>query len=241
MPGARRLLTCALAPLVVLLAAAAPAQADPTLTFAGACFAPGQPIGMQLAGFNPGEHVRITYHKEGPTDAPPTQWEWEIAAGSVLADGTVVVNPQNAPGHPRGPLAEAPGTIPFAAYAQDSNGNPSGPIAFANLTVANMHESHIRPQGGERPNRAMTYALTGFLFGPTIYLHYAYEGRLVKTIALGAPQAPCGTLKAKVRRWPIRRPKAGLWFLVFDQHKGFANDPKHQIITRVQVRARARR
>jgi hypothetical protein len=220
------------------LAAAAPAHADPSISFDRACYTTGDDVQIHLAGFAPQSHAKVVFHREGPTALPPTEWQWEVPTGSTQPDGTVLTSPTGAFENPNGRSSVIPGTIPYAAYQQDSDGNPVGPIARADMTVASFAESHIRPKGGERPSHSETYTLSGFALGQNAYIHYAYKGKLVKTIPLGAPQAPCGMLKKTVKRWPIRHPKAGLWYLVLDQHAGFANDPHHQIIYSVKVAKR---
>jgi hypothetical protein len=61
----------------------------------------------------------------------------------------------------------------------------------------------------------------GFVGARTLYAHYARNGRLYRTVAIGALSAPCGTLSKTVAKFPFRPIRAGSWRIQFDGHRRY--------------------
>jgi len=99
-----------------------------------------------------------------------------------------------------------------------------------------------------KPSKKVRFIGRGFTDGggTMVYAHYVRAGKLRKTVALGAPQGPCGTLDVKRRQIPISKPKTGRWTLQVDNQQAYSPQPfgvfvRLAITVRRVLRAQARR
>ncbi len=58
-----------------------------------------------------------------------------------------------------------------------------------------------------------------------VYGHYVRAGKLRKTVTLGVPQGPCGTIDVRKRQIPITKPKTGRWTLQVDNQQAYSSRP----------------
>jgi hypothetical protein len=97
-----------------------------------------------------------------------------------------------------------------------------------------------------KPSKKVRFIGRGFTDGTVVYGHYVRAGKLRKTVALGTPQGPCGTLDVKRRQIPISKPKTGRWTLQVDNQQAYSPQPfgvfvRLSITVRRVLRAQARR
>jgi len=99
-----------------------------------------------------------------------------------------------------------------------------------------------------KPSKKVRFIGRGFTDnGATmVYAHYVRAGKLRKTVALGAPEGPCGTIDGKHRQIPISKPKTGRWTLQVDNQAVYSPQPagvfvRLAITVRRVLRAQPRR
>jgi hypothetical protein len=70
--------------------------------------------------------------------------------------------------------------------------------------------------GYTNPTGRIQLRAYGFIGSGKLYAHYARNGRLYKTVAVGSLSSPCGTLGTSVAKFPFRPVPAGSWRIQFD-------------------------
>jgi hypothetical protein len=75
--------------------------------------------------------------------------------------------------------------------------------------------------GYTRPTGRVRLRAYGFVGSRKLYAHYAHNGRLYRTVAIGALASPCGTLSKTVAKFPFRPVPAGGWQIQFDGRRGY--------------------
>jgi hypothetical protein len=75
------------------------------------------------------------------------------------------------------------------------------------------------------PARRVRFVGRGFIDGDGIYGHYLRAGKLRKTVLLGRPQGPCGTIDERHRQIPIRHAQIGRWTLQVDNQAVYSPQP----------------
>jgi hypothetical protein len=82
----------------------------------------------------------------------------------------------------------------------------------------------LRPRQA-RPSKRVRFRGRGFTGSGQVYAHYLYGGKVRKTVRLGRTRGACGTIAARRRQIPLRRPRTGAWTLQVDQRRDWAADP----------------
>jgi len=186
-------------PLAVLLALAVPATAQAaTLQPLKGCYvsaspedAQREPVEVLASGFTPGATVDVDV--DGARQ--------EVVAGP---DGSVRATAP-APYHPSGYRT-------FAVAAIE----PANPANFAYAqTLVSALELSVSPTKA-RPRSKVRFRARGFTSGEPVYAHYLFKERPRRTVLLGEPEGPCGSLKVRRRQFPMKKPKLGEWTLQAD-------------------------
>jgi hypothetical protein len=189
--------------LVLSFAAALPASAGAaTVTVDAPCYRESTQINFTLAGFTPSEFVTLGYNG-GLLDAVQVGADGAFA-GSFGAGRTG-----------DGELVHT--TVLTAA-------DPAGNVASTPVRVS-IPSVSVKPTN-VKPSKKATIKISGFFDVATLYAHYAYTKSEVshplrKTIKLGKPQGPCGTLTYRGKLLPISKPKSGVWEIQVDGRFGF--------------------
>jgi hypothetical protein len=188
------------APLAaVLLALAAPAAAQAaTLHPLEPCYVSASPeesqretIPLRAGGFTPAAVVDV--------DVDGQQSE-----ATAAADGSVAVDAV-APYQPTG--------VRSFRVTLTERASPANYVTAETLVSA--LELIVRPREA-RPRERVRFKLRGFTLGLPLYAHYLFEGEHRRTVSLGTPEGPCGSLKVKRRQFPMKHPKRGHWTLQAD-------------------------
>jgi len=83
-------------------------------------------------------------------------------------------------------------------------------------------------RGRGKPRGHMVVDAYGWTFlDPTLWAHYFRRGSLVKTVRIGTLTGPCRDLRKRVRQFPFRRVRPGIWSVFFSTTRRFdrQNDP----------------
>jgi hypothetical protein len=197
-----------LAALVAFAAPAAPAAAAPTMQPLKPCYVSAgeaadrrEPMQIVGSGFTPN------------------------AAVDVLIDGAAVAS---GAADPLGEL-EASVSAPYQDAGERAftlsvveRDNPANVASTpSRVTALGMT---LRPRQA-RPSKRVRFRGRGFTGRGPVYAHYLYAGRVRKTVRLGRPRGTCGTIFARRRQIPLRRPRTGDWTVQVDQRRDWAADP----------------
>ena len=189
--------------LVLTVAVAFPAAASAaSLTVDAPCYRQGARVNFTLAGYTPGEFVTLSYNG-GLLDA--------VQVGS---DGSYLGSFD----------AGRTGDGETVHSTQLIGSDPAGNTASAAVLVSVPFVS-VKPTN-TKPSKLATIKVSGFFDVATVYAHYAYTKSdvshpLKKTIKLGKPQGPCGTLTYRGKLLPFKKPKSGVWEIQVDGRFGF--------------------
>lgn len=190
----------ALPTLAALLATAAPAAAEPSLTPLKPCYVSAvseeqessEAISLTGSGFTPGASVEITVDGN--------------AAGRTTAssDGSLVYGLSS-------PLQRS-GEREFTVTATEAGQVPATVVSrVAALRVT------VRPKKA-KATQTVTFTGRGFTEpGVPVYLHHMLRGRNRRTVKLAQPTGPCGTFTVRRKQFPMRRPASGIWTFRFEQ------------------------
>lgn len=198
--------------ILVVLAAAPAAQAQtqqqpPTMFPLHACYRSVAPdtretVGIVADNFTPGAQVSVTV--DGTTLADPAiANEKGEVLGSVLAP------------------YKARGARPFAVTLTEVQLPEHTATQQSRVAALDVR---LKPSSA-RPSSRVRFLGRGFTDGTTIYGHYLRAGKLRKTVALGAPQGPCGRLDVVRRQIPVRHPATGRWTLQVDNQRAYSESP----------------
>jgi hypothetical protein len=201
----------ALAGAAGILAAAAPAAAQPRLNVPlAACYVSvdavnRQPIEVSASGFSP--NARVDPYVDGalqPIEPP------------ALADAN---------GDLKGRL-QAPwvpdGQRLFTLRLVDRD-NPANVVpATAKVSALSVKLSPPRA----RPSRRVRFTGRGFTGAGAVWAHYLHQGQLRRTVRLAMPHGDCGTFSVRARQIPLVRPETGDWTVLVDQERRYAPIPQ---------------
>jgi hypothetical protein len=152
-------------------------------------------------GFTPGQTVTVAI------DGVP------VESGTANTDGEVV-GAVRAPHQRRG---ERPFTVTMTEDNQPAN------TAGATTRVTAL-AFRLKPRRA-RSSARVRFIARGFTDGTEVFAHYVRADKHRKTVRLGAPQGPCGTISVKRRQIPVKRPALGRWTLQVDNSPSWSDEP----------------
>jgi hypothetical protein len=159
-------------------------------------------VRVQAGGFTPGAKADVSID------------------GAVLADDVTVLADGTVSGEVTAPYQES-GERPFTLTVTETD-RPSNTVSAASRVTALA--MRLKPRKA-KPSKKVRFIGRGFTDGTMVYGHYVRAGSLRKTVELGPPQGPCGTIDVKRRQIPIRRPKTGRWRLQVDNQPVYSTRP----------------
>ncbi len=147
-------------------------------------------------------------------------------AVDVLIDGTVIANDVKAlpDGSIKGQVSapfQAKGERAFTLTVTEAD-KPANTASWTSRVTALA--MRIKPKEA-RPSKKVRFIGRGFTDGEKIYGHYLRGGKVRKTVTLGRPNGPCGTIDVKRRQMPISKPKVGRWKLQVDNQPAYSSVP----------------
>jgi hypothetical protein len=99
---------------------------------------------------------------------------------------------------------------------------PSNTVSTASRVTALA--MRLKPRKA-KPSMKVRFIGRGFTDGTEVFGHYVRAGKLRKTVSLGPPQGPCGTIDVRRRQIPLTRPKTGRWTLQVDNQAVYSSRP----------------
>jgi hypothetical protein len=159
-------------------------------------------VHVQADGFTPGSEIDVSIDGVVVAD--------NVAA---LADGSVV-------GDVSAPY-RASGERPFTLTVAETERPANTVSTTSRVTALAMR---LKPRKA-KPSSTVRFTGHGFTDGPLVYGHYLRAGKLRKTVSLGPPQGPCGTIDVRRRQIPITKPKTGRWTLQVDNQPDYSSQP----------------
>ena len=214
-PITRTVRACGLV-LTAALAVPALATAAPTLTADLPCYSPGQPIGLQGAGYTPAGDVGVVFslagahgNNTGPVKDPlkadaaggihGTLPAPQLASDSDMRETVTLTATDQARIGPTGPIG--PPEESFAATQFT--------LSAVDVLVIPWLIGHVSPRG------LTTFRVNGWEPYRKVYAHYFLNGRRIKTVEIGSVSGPCGDMTKKVRQFPFRPVPAGRYRIRF--------------------------
>lgn len=193
-----------------------------TLTTDRACYRSTELMATTITGFPAGSNPTFTGN-DVPLRAQYQGGEETFLTG----DGTINLQaPYLEVGETHGKLA---------VKAQITVENPDGLNTFLTATktvdLVNAFSAFMKPFGATA-GAMVTYTITGAVELQPVYLHITrqnYRSSRVaerRTILLGTPKPPCGTLKVRMRVLGVAHPKVGVYSRTVDLHKDIVKDYK---------------
>jgi hypothetical protein len=220
--GVLRCVRALAATVLLLLAAAAPAQAAVSMDALKPCYVSD--------GDAPEKREKIVVHATGFTPLAALTLAIDGApVATGMADAFGVANAEvPAPFQGRG---ERPFTLSVV-----ENLNPVN-LAVATSRVTNLGVT-LRPNPA-RAARRVRFSGRGFTNDAPVFGHYVFGGKLRKTVRfVRRSTLPCGVFHARRKQIPIRRPATGDWLLQVDQQRRYAKQPVTSNLQRVIIRVR---
>lgn len=199
---------------VALVAGAAAQTPSPTISFDRPCYAPGDPMTFQGAGYTPNGPVNLFFSTPGrygsfdTAAAPDGNITGQIAAPDAddflrddefAADVFVTSNDQTR----------------IEQHAEP----PESLFGTAQFRLSRWGVWYRSATGRIVANRRVTFRAVGFAHAidRALYIHYRLRGRTVKTVKLGTLTGPCGDLtRSLTRAFPFRGVRPGTYTLVFN-------------------------
>jgi hypothetical protein len=205
----RRAAALALALAVPAVAAAGASAAVITPVYAKGyqCYVNPSPlkpvnIGIFGTGFTPGNDIEI--EGDQVADHAPA-----LANGSIafITRGPILGTPD-------------PGYKVFTISALDeSDVNAMNPLATTKIRVANF--AFDTTPASARLTSKVRWSFSGFPLGKEIYAHFTHSGRQIGALKFGHAKAPCGTLSAKARFFPLSRVAPGTYGVQVDASRRY--------------------
>lgn len=202
--------------LLIALLVPASAQAVVTIDPLKPCYVSAEtPAGPQTegiliraTGFTPNSTVDLSL------DGQPVQ-----GGQGLQVDNTGLLALQSAVPAP----FVANGTREFPLTLTEVN-NPANTATATAMTAA--LDVGVTPRRA-RPSKVIRFKGGGFTAPTGVYAHYLFKGKLRKTVRMVRKTNVCGGWTAHRQQIPVKRPKAGLWTIQFDQSKRYrdATDP----------------
>jgi hypothetical protein len=218
--------TTVLLPVLCALAAAVPATADAaSVSLDRPCYANPVPGHATLkvagAGFKPGDTVDVTGQ--------------QIFSSATVGPGGAFAVQVPAPVLPTISPLSAPAPVTLTATSET---NP----AFTSSTSFLLTNFAFATTPGQGPASGRTnWVFSGFPTGATIYGHFIFRGRLRGTHRFGRAQGPCGTLKVKAKRLPVRKVSFGAWQVQLDTRARYRKGVQPSITGQTLVQPRLTR
>jgi hypothetical protein len=196
------------------------AAATPTLTVDKPCYTSGEDITFNGGGYTPSGNVGFLFSLKGPKGSnilgfrPPAVADTAggihyVARAPDLASSDDTEEDLFATANDETRLA--PPNVPDA--------NSFG-AAQAKLSVWDV-SADPWDSGLAAPLKRMKIRAFGFEPAKRLWAHYVLHGKVVKTVALGALQGPCGDLTKTIRQFPFRPVPAGTYQVYFEGQKVF--------------------
>jgi hypothetical protein len=159
-------------------------------------------INVLARGFTPGSAVDVSID------------------GVVVADDVVALQDGTISGQVTAPYQER-GEREFTLTATETD-RPSNTISTTSRVTALA--MRLKPRKA-KPSKKVRFIGRGFTDGTMVYGHYVRAGKLRRTVELGPPQGPCGTISVRRRQIPVKRPKTGRWKLQVDNQPTYSRRP----------------
>ena len=178
----------------------------------------GAQVSVIGSGFNAGDQIMIS----GGTKPVTT-----VAA----SDGTIaaiIPGPVLTTSGPTQHIYTGPGEQTYTLTAQDETDTVTA--ATTTVTMANLSVDTV-PSQGIPPSRPVTWQLSGFAPGRTIWVHYFYRHRVVTQMQLGRATGACGMLTSKHLLFPGGHPRTVTYGVVIDQSKRYRKSTRPRIVT----------
>jgi len=200
-----------LAALVVT--AVAPAANAAQITTDRGCYPVGDDVRVSLTGMPVGESVDVRVDDDVAA---------EVSIDSGGAGSATVMAPKGRP--PR----------PIKLRAQVSLQILAESFFRVSVPVVEMSPASAKP------TTRVTYSLSGFAGSGSIYAHVARGGKLLRSVEVGTPAAPCAELRVRIPQLPLSRPPKGLYTVQFDQQRAYRARRAGSVVRSVRVRFAAR-
>jgi hypothetical protein len=126
------------------------------------------------------------------------------------------------------------GERPFTIRLTDPDPNHGNSTATVQgrVSALSVDQVPIRPRSTSSKVR---FGVRGFTTPGIVYAHYVHAGRSRKTVRIGKPTGPCGTVARRLRQFPFRHPpQVGTWIIAFDQQERYS--PQSPRRTNLSVR-----
>jgi hypothetical protein len=204
---------------VLAAAWAAPAWANPAVAVDRECYLPDQSVQLTGSGFTPNGAVNVFL----------SALEQDAAgafAGQAAADGSLSMQFTIDRGFLRpGSVSEA-----MAVTANDmtlvyQGAGPDTAVGFDTFLLSDVGV-HVDAwdDGQVKPRARTTFRIFGLNddLDERVYAHYLLRGRVVKSVALGRLEAPCGDLVARKRQFAFRPVPAGRYTVLFNAEPRYA-------------------
>ena len=210
--AAAALLALAAPSLAVAQVPPTPPTATAAVTLDAKCYTPGEPVTETGSGFTPGGQVQESLALLSEDTTPlATLLAPIVAAGP---DGTFTRRlkaPDLMRDNDRRELATS-------AYADLTD--PQGKSASVQWTLSawfvDVPEWNTARVALGDPRRKMTVDAYGWTnLGPSLYAHYYRGSTQVRSVKIGALTGDCKTLRKRVRQFPFKAVKPGLWTVYF--------------------------
>lgn len=213
-----RIAVCALGLAMWICAVPAGAASAAQIAVTQKCFvnsnpAKGAPVTVLGSGFTPGDEVIIF----GGSNGSVTTY--------AASDGTVVASVA-------GPLLTTlgAGKQTYTLTAQDETDNLTS--ASTTVTMANLSVDTVPAVA--RPDKTVSWQLSGFRPGATIWVHYFYRGHLVTQMKLGRATGACGMLTSPHKLYPGGHPNHSVYGVVIDQSEHYRTSSRPRITTKLK-------
>ena len=194
------------------LGGASEAQAS-TLAVDAPCYLENTSVSATGTGFTAGGPVNFSF-------------DGQLSASGTADTSGNFTQPLTAPLLPAGSLQHT-----FSLAAQDQT-NPAL-AATAAVTVTKLAAT-LKPRRA-KPTRKVRFGIHGMPPGRPVYLHYVFHGKQRARVKMGTAKAPCGTLTARKRFFPMRRPAIGVWTFQLDPQKRYSKHTLPRIAARVTI------
>ena len=175
------------------------------------------PLGPCYRSVDPETRESVPVHGTGFT---PGETVTVAIDGVVVQEGVVVTTDGEVIGDVPAPHQRR-GERPFTLSVTEVNQPANTASATSRVTALALR---LKPRSAA-PSRRVRFVGRGFTDGTEVFAHYVRAGKLRKTVALGAPEGPCGRIAVKRRQIPIERPATGRWWLYVDNQPTYSPEP----------------
>jgi hypothetical protein len=176
--------------------AASSVASTATIAPASSCVIAGSVVAVAGAGFAPGSTVTVSGDGVGGS---------AIAGADGAVRGTAGTT---APSRVT-PLARA-----VVLTATDGTATAQATLRLTTFTFS------VAPAARE-PTARVTWRVSGFTAGSTVYAHYVHEGHQRRRVRFGRMPDPCGVLRKRVAMLPLADPPAGRWRIQLDGRRAY--------------------